>query len=333
MKVALIIIAVFVVLLALLMFGGGYYMYRFAICRNRWGQKQINYWEDGAEEKGIFTEMKEEVRTRSAAGAQLIKSSVSEKVTITSHDGLKLCGHIVENFAGRGVAILFHGYRSGGTVDFSWSADQFFGRGFSLLFVDQRGTNESEGKHICFGALERYDAVEWAKYAEERWPGKPVVMAGISMGASTVMMGAGVGYPSNVKAILADCGFTTPGEIARKCMKQWYKLPAFPVYYGAKLWTKWLAKFDLDGVNSRDSLAKLRGTGIKVLIAHGTADDFVPYRMSEENIKAFDYMPESARRETLEFLSVKDAGHGVAYTKDEQGYLAAFDRLLAKAGI
>ena len=333
MKVALIILGIIAVLLALLFFVGGFIMYCYAVRRTKNEKRQINYWEDGNEEKGFFADMKPEVKERSVAGAKLIKGAVTEKVYITSRDGLKLCGHLIENYAGRAVAILMHGYRSSGLVDFSWSADYFYRRGFSLLIVDERACGESEGKNIGFGVTERFDAVDWAKFAEERWPGKPVVMCGVSLGAATVMMGAGVGYPANVKAILADCGFTTGGAIGRKCMKQWFHLPAFPVYYGGKLWTKWLAHYDLDVVNSRDSLSKLRGTGVKVLIVHGTADDFVPYEMSVENAKAFDYMPESARREVMEFLSVEGAGHGTSFIADEMAYLDAFERLLAKAGI
>ena len=333
MKIALIIIAILIGITAVLTFAFGYVMYRYAIVRTKKEKRQVNYWEDGGENKGFFLEMREEVGKRASECAAKIKADVTDTVYITSRDGLNLCGHIVEGEGDKGVAILMHGYRSGVLVDFSLSADYFRSRGFTLLLPDERAHGESEGGHICFGALERFDVVDWAKYAEERWPDKPVLVCGVSMGASAVMMGAGVGYPKNVKAIMADCGFTSGGEIGKKCLKQWFHLPPFPVYYGAKLWTKWLAHFDLDEVSSRKSLENLRGTGIKVLIVHGKADDFVPYEMSLENVKAFDYMPESARREAMEFLSVEGAGHAQSFVVDEKTYVEALDRLLAKAGM
>lgn len=41
----------------------------------------------------------------------------------------------------------------------------------------------------------------------------PVYLAGISMGATTVLMAAGLDLPDNVRGIVADCGFTSPHAI------------------------------------------------------------------------------------------------------------------------
>ena len=333
MDAALIILAVIVGILALTFLIGGYVMFRNAIAKDKSGKKQAYYWEDGGEERGFFTEMNPEKAEEAKACARKIRESITETVYITSRDGLKLCGRIIDNPAGRGVVVMLHGYRSCALVDFSLSSDYFYNAGFSLLYVDQRAHGDSEGKYLTFGVKERYDAVDWAKYAEERFGGKPIIMCGVSMGAATVMMGAGVGYPASVRAILADCGYTSPADICKKCMKQWYHLPPFPIYYGAQMWTKLLAGFDLEETDARSSLAKLRGTGTKVLIVHGKADDFVPYRMSEENMKAFDYMPESARREVVEFLSVEGADHAQSFVVAGEEYLAAVDRLIARAGL
>ena len=333
MKVFLIIFACLVVLLALAGFVGGYLMYRFALVKDKSGKRQAYYWENGGEERGFFLEMNADKAEHAKACAKKIRESITDTAYITSRDGLKLCGHVIDNPAGRGVAVFIHGYRSCSLVDFGVSSDYFYNAGFSLIFVDQRAHGDSEGKRLTFGIKERYDAVDWAKYAAERWADQPIIMCGVSMGAATVMMGAGIGYPANVKAILADCGYSTAGAICRKCLKQWYNLPPFPIYHFAKLWTKWLAGVDLDSVSARKSLENLRGTGTKVLIVHGTGDDFVPYEMSRENIKAFDYMPESARRETMEFLSVEGADHAQSFNVDKEAYLAALDRLFEKAGI
>ena len=68
---------------------------------------------------------------------------------------------------------------------------------------------------IGFGALEKYDISRWAAFADEHF-GLPIVLDGVSMGSSTVMMGAEVGYPLSVRAIIADCGYSNAGEICRK---------------------------------------------------------------------------------------------------------------------
>lgn len=332
MKAALIVVGILVGALALFTLIGGYVMYRFAIVRDKSGRKQINYWDDGADLSIPFARVSDGVRERCTECAARLRDRADERVYITSRDGIKLCGHVLNNDAGRGVAILMHGYRSCGLIDFALSAERFYDMGFTVLMPDQRANGESEGRHISFGVLERYDAVDWAKYAADRWE-QSIVMCGVSLGASTVMMGCSVGYPASVRAIIADCGYSSPEAICAKCMKAWFKLPKFPVYYGAVAWIKLLAGFDMNAVNCRDSLAKLRGTGVKILVAHGLADNFVPCEMSCENTKAFDYMPESARREVMELLLTPGAGHGMSFGVNEREYLAAIDRLFAKAGI
>lgn len=332
MKTVLIILAVIVGILALLWFVGGFVMFCFAVVRQRHGSRQIDYWQPGTENSGEYLPvMKEEFKTIVIEGMTALREKAAEKVYIDSRDGLKLCAHVMENPDSVGVAIMFHGYRSSGAFDFAPSAMTVAGKGFTLLIPDLRGHGESEGNYIGFGVLDRYDAADWAEYAVKRW-GKPVILFGVSMGSATVMMGAGVGYPAEVRAMIADCGFTTAGEIGRKCLKQWFRLPPFPLYYGAKMWTRLIAKYDLDSVSSRKSLEKLRGTGIKVLMVHGRKDDFVPYEMSVENYKAFDYMPAGARAEATELFTVDEALHATSYLVDREGYLAALDRLLKKAG-
>ena len=47
-----------------------------------------------------------------------------------------------------------------------------------MLYVEQRAQNESEGDYIGFGLTERYDCVDWANWAAERFPGLPVYLMG-----------------------------------------------------------------------------------------------------------------------------------------------------------
>lgn len=303
-------------------FGGGYYMYRFATLRN--DKIQTNYWkEDIKPMRGLSDEANAVI----LRGWKYLKSLEWEKVFITSYDGLRLCGHLYKHPSPRGLVIQIHGYRTCGAFDFSGSVEDFTRLGFSLLIIEQRGHGDSQGNHITFGAKEKFDAVEWAKYAKERFPELPVIMDGVSMGASTVMLACEVGYPENVKAIIADCGYSSPGAICRKVLKQWFKLPPFPLYYGARFWVKKLAGFDLDGHFCAEALKSLKGRDIKVLIAHGKKDGFVPYYMSEENMTAFD---ESEIGDKVVFFTSEEADHGLSFLEDGEAYikemLAMFER-------
>ena len=71
---------------------------------------------------------------------------------------------------------------------------------------------------------------------------------------------------------------------------------------------------------------------LPVLIAHGRADDFVPYRMSEENMKAFTKADGSVAP-NAEFFTSETAEHGMSFLRDYDGYMAALARLFDKAGL
>ena len=75
---------------------------------------------------------------------------------------------------------------------------------------------------------ERFDCRDWAEYAV-RLAGEDcnLYLSGISMGCATVLMAAGLPLPANVRAIIADCGFTSPKEILKTVLNRDYHLPAF----------------------------------------------------------------------------------------------------------
>lgn len=315
-------------LLLLLTFVGGYLLYHTAIRRS---DKRVNnawddeLWRSGSIDDEEFEKMK--------AGETFLKSRLAEFVSIESRDGLKLWARYFEHPSPRGIFLMIHGYRSSSLQDFSAAVRPIWDMGYSLFMIDQRAHGRSEGRAICFGVKERYDAVDWAQYLKDRFPGMPVVADGVSMGAGTVMLATGIGWPDNVKAVIADCGYTSAGAICKKCMKQWFHLPAFPVYYGAKLWVKLLAHYDLDEVTATESLMKLKDRSLypkplPILLAHGRADGFVPYSMSEENMKAFG--PED---DFAEFFTSDTADHGMAFLRDFDGYMEALARLFDKAGL
>ena len=303
----------------------GYAMVRFSLVRSE--RRQPNHWiVPMAQEPGITDDDYAAIQ----AGEAFLKSAPYESVSIRSRDGLTLAGRYYANEKGRGIFLLVHGYRSNGLHDFAAAVGDLYALGFSLLLIDQRTCGFSEGRYILFGAREKFDVIDWVHFCAEHWPDAPVVVDGISLGAATVMMAAGIGYPANVKALIADCGYTTPGAICRKCLKQWYGLPPFPVYYAAKLWVRLLTGVNLD----EDSAAVSLGTAYAspsappFLLAHGIDDNFVPYAMSVENRAA---IPADDSR--AEFISVAGAGHGMSYLRDRDTYTAAILRLLEKAGI
>ena len=253
------------------------------------------------------------------AGATWIRDFPAEDVYITSFDGLKLHGRLFEKDGARVTFVMFHGYRSSGYNDFSCIAKFLYDNNCRLLIIDQRSSNGSEGKYIGMGVLERFDCRDWAKFIAERCPGTPIILSGVSMGAATVLMATGLELPKEVVGVSADCGFTSPRKIFTKVMKQSFKVA--PRFFMAlmTLLIKIVAKYDAN-YSAEDAL---RENKLPLIIAHGKADDFVPFSMSEENIAA-------AKNCEVTFITSDEAQHAQTYLYKEDEINAALLALIDK---
>jgi fermentation-respiration switch protein FrsA (DUF1100 family) len=213
-----------------------------------------------------------------------------------------------------------HGWRSSWTNDFGMIADFWHDSGCSILFAEQRGQNNSGGQYMTFGHLERYDCLDWASWVTERTEGRlPVYLCGVSMGAATVLMTAGLELPASVHGIMADCGFTSPKDIISTVIKNTYHIPPQIIMPGMNFWAKILAKYSFDEVSTCDTLKKVR---VPVLFIHGKADDFVPCYMTE---KSFD-----ACTGEKEVIYVENAGHGESYLTERERCESALKAFVEK---
>lgn len=245
-----------------------------------------------------------------------------ENVWIESEDGLKLHASLFLHPSARGLAILCHGFHSSGYADFSCAFRPLDEMGFSLLVIDQRAHGQSEGKWLTMGVRERRDVRAWCIWALERFgENTPVLLEGMSMGAATVLMAAGLDLPNNVKAVCADCGYTSPREIFASVLRGMMHLPR-GLLFGADLCCRAIAGFSIDGADAREAL---RHTSLPVLLIHGEADDFVPCEMSRENY--------AAAAGEKELITVPGAAHGMSFLVErdrvEREWKAFIDRHIA----
>ncbi len=233
----------------------------------------------------------------------------SEEVKISSHDGAVLFADYYETREGAPLEIQFHGYRSMGTHDFSGGALEALAMGHNLLLVDQRAHGRSGGKSITFGALESLDCIEWVHFARKRFGENiKIILAGISMGAATVLIASSKGLPENVRGIIADCPCSSAGEIVfREGQKK--KLPMRLLMPFVALGARLFGRFRL---LDTDVSAAVRHSRVPILLIHGEADDFVPCSMSEK-IKG--------DCELVRFERFADARHGLSYIVDTERYV------------
>ena len=242
-----------------------------------------------------------------------------ESVSVMSEDGLKLFGKYYHTADGAPLAIFFHGYRCGSIRDGNGGFVLSKNRGYNVLLVDQRAHGRSEGMVMTFGIKERLDCLQWIRYANERFGAEtPIILMGISMGASTVLMAAGEELPPNVRCVVADCPFSSPKEIIQTVMRS-LKLPVKLMYPLAKLSAKIYGGFDLEEISATEAVKKSK---VPILFIHGDDDRFVPCRMGQA---CYDSCASDKQ-----ILLVKGAGHGLSHCVDAKSYADTVNTFLDK---
>ena len=243
------------------------------------------------------------------AGHRFLKEHNARPVKIKSDDGLMLYGEFVPSDAPIGTILLAHGYRSNKCLEFGEVFDFYHNKGLNILVVDQRAHGQSEGKFITFGVKESRDMQGWIRYHNENIGYLPMILSGLSMGASTMLYLADADLPDNVRGIIADCGFTSPKEIIATVYRNTIHLPAGPSLWVADLFARLLAGFSL---TEKDTTKSLRHSKLPVMMVHGVNDGFVPCEMTRRGYDA------CAGKKTL--LLVEGADHGVSFLVDRPRY-------------
>ena len=242
-----------------------------------------------------------------------------ESVSITAADGKMLFGRYYHTADGAPVQIQFHGYRGSAMRDFCGGTAFARKLGHNALVVDQRSHGNSEGRTITFGIRERYDCQCWANYAYERF-GKdtPLILSGVSMGASTVLMASDLELPETVCGIIADCPYSSPVDIISKVAGEMglpKRAAAAICALGARLYGHFR-------VREGSAIESVRSTHLPVLLLHGEADQLVPCNMSRAIYEAC--------ASDKELQTFPGASHGMCYLEDPQRYEAAVGGFLQR---
>ena len=251
--------------------------------------------------------------TELAASAKRLEGKPHETVEIVSRDGTNLVGHFFPSKNPKRIIIAMHGWRTSWAYDFGTMADFLEENDCTVLYAEQRGQNSSGGDYMSFGLAERYDVLDWIGWITERCGGElPIYLAGVSMGATTVLMASGLDLPDNVHGIAADCGFTSPQAIWKHVISKNLHLPYALRGIMADAMFRNRLQMSTDEYSTIDAL---KCSKVPVLFAHGTEDHFVPIGMTYENYEA------CAAPKKL--FIVPGADHGMSYYFDRKGYETA----------
>lgn len=238
-----------------------------------------------------------------------LKTVKTDEATVKSDDGLKLWGKIyLQDNKSDKWAIIAHGYTSS-HEDMQPIALNFYNQGYNVLTPDMRAHGNSEGQYIGMGWLDRKDMLKWIDYVISLDKNAQIALYGESMGGATVMMTSGEDLPSNVKAIVEDCGYTSVLEMFKKELNERFGLKPFPILNAAEMVTQLRAKYNFTEASALEQVKKSK---TPMLFTHGGNDTYVPTKMVYE-------LYEAANVEK-DMLIIDGAAHGAAPDVDPETY-------------
>ncbi len=238
-----------------------------------------------------------------------------EDVYIMS-DSFRLHGKLFKN-SGTKYALVCHGYTSK-AKHMAGFVNKFHSLGYNVLAVDARAHGDSEGTKIGMGWAERFDVIEWINYIISLEPDAQIILHGVSMGASTVLMASGEELPKNVKAIIADCGYTSEWDEFRQEADVLH-IPWFPVLNASSAISKVRDGYDFKQASAVEQVKK---SHTPTLFIHGSEDELVPYGMLNELY--------SAANCEKEILTIQGAGHALSSSVAPELYWNTVEKFLEK---
>ncbi|WP_396442526.1 alpha/beta hydrolase [Levilactobacillus zymae] len=207
------------------------------------------------------------------------------------------------------TVIIGHGYKGNGETMANF-AQMYHNLGFNVLLPDDRGHGESAGKYISFGWLDRLDYLQWIQQVIDR-SDRPVkiLLFGVSMGGATMEMLSGESLPPQVKAIIADCGYSSVEAKLVYLLKRQYHLPKYPIEPLVSTISKRRLGYYLNDVTATGQLKK---NTRPILFIHGEKDVYVPVGMAYENY--------AATHAPKQLWIVKNASHAESFWINPQRY-------------
>ncbi len=255
--------------------------------------------------------------------AKLFLEHGATLVTFPSTDGITLHGLAIERDKPVGTIVLCHGYR-GSKESLYGFADMF--PTYNLLYFDFRGHGDSEGDYVTIGDLESRDVEGAVAFAKKQTPEKPVVILGVSMGASAALK-ALERNPKLCDAIVLDSPYATLLEVMQSAYDSQAPTPRFPFFNLAYYGGRYLAGCDFQ-VNPQEYMAHLQ---IPAMLIHSCTDEFINPDHAMRLYAAADDAPAKVR-----FWLTPPAKHGYAHREHFDAYkkmMGKFFKKFLKTGL
>ena len=213
-------------------------------------------------------------------------------------------------------AVLCHGYNASPESTGVY-AEHYHKLGYNCICPSLRGWGNDETKYCTMGYHDKDVCMAWIDYIVDKDPDAEIVLHGYSMGAVAVMLATGEALPHQVKAAVADCGFTSCWEQYANVIKYCTKLPPFPLLNAVNAASIHRRNFDIRKNVPIDAVSR---SVTPTVFLHGTADDFVPFWMMD---RLYDACAAPKAKQPIE-----GADHARAVYKDPALYWKTVDGFL-----
>jgi fermentation-respiration switch protein FrsA (DUF1100 family) len=159
-----------------------------------------------------------------------------EDAHVTTVDGFKLAGWFIPG-SGRATVMLVHGYKDQRGVMLG-VADILHRHGYGVLVASLRAHDTNDGELISFGLYEVQDLEAWYQFLHGRADVDQahIGVFGASMGGSISLRYAS--QNSEIKAVIADCAFSSVDDTAATSIKFFTGLPPFPFAPAIIFWAE-----------------------------------------------------------------------------------------------
>ncbi len=242
-----------------------------------------------------------------------------DELTLKTGEGIALsCWLINAGKQARGTVIYLHGVSESKIVGLPM-AQQLHARGYNIFLYDSRRHGDSGGRYCTYGFYEKHDTSTVINYLMSRSDlnvGR-IGLFGSSMGAAVALQVAAL--DRRVVAVVAESGFATLRTIFDDYQKRMIKLPWHYLRNIVIKRSEHLAHFKANAVSPLDSVGEIT---VPLFILHGTADDRISWRYSQQ---VFD-----GAHEPKELWLIQGARHSDMATVGGEEYyrriLGFFDR-------
>src|SRR6478672_9606844 len=197
-----------------------------------------------------------------------------------SSDGIPLRGWWNPGDASMPVIIFVHGLNRS-RLELLERAAESRKRGYGVFLFDLRNHGASGRAYTTIGIFETRDVCAASKWVRQKAGGRPQVLWGVSMGASSAILAAK--QCPGFAAIVSDSSFLSFRETVAHHLGLIFRLPAFPIANMIVGITGLRMGFDPD---EGDVEAAVREIDAPILFIAGGADRRMPVALAERMVNA-----------------------------------------------